>query len=452
MRAQATAGKGAGLTRRGIGRAGLALVAAGGTASVAACGGEVAGSPAPGKSGEPVTLRVNARAGGDEALWKFFEPRLKELQPHVTIQFEGFAGDFSEFLQKVTVLAASGQLGDVIYHTTTSGLFDVLIGAKLLRSMDDLVRADKYDAKVFYRPGIDLLTRDGKLYGLPNTCQPGSVVVYYNKLQLEREGVPLPTPESMPDDLVNGARRLTKPDVWGFAPDLSANGVLAMVQSFGGRWLSKDGKKAELNAPGTRQALTHLADLLHRHKVAPPPGAVQGGALGGFLAGKVAMFAGSTSDATRLLAQTDVEVGTSLLPRVRRDLPRGIMRVDGYSVSANTKHAREAWEAVKFVAGPEGSVLRADVPGGSGTLGCTPSAWSNPDVLRKRGTMQQLYVRALGEAEVNIMAGNFRNDEWQTAMAQRLDPVWKGEAQVSEALLLDLQQAVQVVLDKPKAG
>ena len=104
-----------------------------------------------------------------------------------------------------------------------------------------------------------------------------------------------------------------------------------------------------------------------------------------------------------------------------------------------------------MVAGQEGSLIRADVPGGSGTLGCTPSAWSNPEVLRKRGTMQQMFVRVLGESEVNLMAGNYRNDEYQQAMTQRLDPVWKGEAQINDALMLDLQQAVQVVLDKPKA-
>ncbi len=49
-----------------------------------------------------------------------------------------------------------------------------------------------------------------------------------------------------------------------------------MVQAYGGRWLSKDGKKAELNSPATRQALTALADLIRRHKVAPAPGLVQG--------------------------------------------------------------------------------------------------------------------------------------------------------------------------------
>jgi multiple sugar transport system substrate-binding protein len=440
------------VTRRAFGSAGLG----GGAWFLAACG---AGSSTGGNTGalkastQPVTLRLNARSGGDEALWKFLEPKLKEKLPNVTIQVEGFPGDFTQYLQKVTVLASSGQLGDVIYSTTTSGLFDVLYTAKLLRPLDDLVRADKYDLKVFYRPGTDLLTRDGKLYGLPNTCQPGSVVLYYNKPLLERQGAPLPTPEWTPDAALDAARRVSRPDdVWGYVPDLGAQGVIAMVQAFGGRWLSKDGKKSELGAPATRQALVYLADLIHRNKVAPLPGAIQGGTLNGFLAGKVGMFVGSTSDATRLQAQKDVEVGTSLLPRVRRDLPRGIMRVDGYSVTAAGKYPREAWEAIKYVTGPEGSLLRADVPGGSGTLGCTPSAWSNSDVLKSRGIMQQMYVRVLGEAEVNIMAGNYRNDEYQQVITQKLAPVWRGEAQVTDGLMQDLHQSVQVVLDKPHIG
>jgi multiple sugar transport system substrate-binding protein len=420
----------------------------------AACGGAAQDSGVPKASTQPVTLRLNVRTGGDEALWKYFEPKLKEKQPNVSYAVEGFPGDFTGYLQKVTVLAASNQLGDIIYNTTTSGLFDVLQTAKLLRPVDDLVKTDKYDLKVFYRPGTDLLTREGKLYGLPNTCQPGSVVIYFNQKMLQGEGVSATNPDWTPDEALTAARRLTKGagDVWGLGVDTAAQGILAWIQAFGGRWLSKDGKKAELNTPATRQALTYVQDLIQRNKVSPPPGAVQGGNIMGLLTGKVAMVIGSTSDATRLTSQTDVTVGTTLIPRVRKDVPRGIMRVDGYSLGTTTKYPREGWEAVKFVTGPEGSVLRADVPGGSGTLGCTPNAWSNPAILQQRGTMQQMYVRVLGESEVNIMAGNYRNDEYQQAMTQRLDPVWKGEAQITDALMQDLQQAVQVILDKPKVS
>ena len=437
-----------GTTRRralgGLGATGAGLLGI-------ACGGTAQESAVPKASTGPVTLRLNVRAGNDEALWKFFEPKLKEKQPNVSYAVEGFPGDFTGYLQKVTVLAASNQLGDVIYHTTTSGLFDVLQTAKLLRPVDDLVKTDKYDLKVFYKPGYELLTREGKLYGLPNTCQPGSVVVYFNTRLLQAEGVSAANPDWTPEEALTAARRLTKaPDGWGLGVDTSANGLLAWIQAFGGRWLSKDGKKAELNTPATRQALTFVQDLMHRNKVTPLPGAVQGGNIMGFLTGKVAMFVGSTSDATRLTSQTDVQVGTTLLPRVRKEVPRGIMRVDGYSLGATTRAAREGWEAIKLVTGPEGSILRADVPGGSGTLGCTPNAWTTPSIMQQRGTMQQMYVRVLGESEVNIMAGNYRNDEYQQAMIQRLDPVWKGEAQINDALMQDMQQAVQLILDKPK--
>src|SRR6266542_573427 len=236
-----------------------------------ACGGTAQDSSAPKASAQPVTLRLNVRTGGDEALWKFLEPKLKEKQPTVSYAVEGFPGDFTGYLQKVTVLAASNQLGDIIYNTTTSGLFDVLQTAKLLRPVDDLVKTDKYDFKVFYRPGIDLLTREGKLYGLPNTCQPGSVVVYFNQKMLQGEGVGATNPDWTPDEALTAARRLTKGtgDVWGLGVDTAAQGILAWIQAFGGRWLSKDGKKAELNTPATRQALVYLQDLIQRNKVAP---------------------------------------------------------------------------------------------------------------------------------------------------------------------------------------
>jgi ABC-type glycerol-3-phosphate transport system substrate-binding protein len=106
--------------------------AAGGGAFLAACAtpGGSSATGAPAASTQPVTLRLNVRAGGDEALWKFLEPQLKAKLPHVSYAVEGFPGDFTQYLQKVTVLAASNQLGDVIYSTTTSGLFDVLLSAR----------------------------------------------------------------------------------------------------------------------------------------------------------------------------------------------------------------------------------------------------------------------------------------------------------------------------------
>src|SRR5687768_18062646 len=103
------------LSRRRLVAAGAAL-----SPTVIACGA-AQDTGAPKASTQPVTLRLNVRAGGDEALWKFLEPKLKEKQPNVSYAVEGFPGDFTGYLQKVTVLAASNQLGDVIYNTTTSG-------------------------------------------------------------------------------------------------------------------------------------------------------------------------------------------------------------------------------------------------------------------------------------------------------------------------------------------
>jgi multiple sugar transport system substrate-binding protein len=228
-----------------------------------------------------------------------------------------------------------------------------------------------------------------------------------------------------------------------------------MIQAFGGRWLSADGKRADLNRPETRQAITYMADLINRYQVAPAPSAASaafpgGNPLTGFLAGMAAMIVGVTTNTNDVLAATQVQVGTSLLPRVRPNLPRGITRVDGWSVTAGSRYPREAWEVCKFIAGPEGSLARADAPGQAGALGCTMTAWSDPRTLARLGPMQPMLARALDESEVNILAANYRNDEWQQVLNQKLAPVWTGEVQVTGALVEDLQQSIQAVLDKPK--
>ena len=85
-----------GTRRRLLGR-GAGGAAAGGLL-LAACAtpGGTATSGAPAASTQPVTLRLNVRAGGDEALWKFLEPQLKTRLPHVSYAVEGIAGDFTQ--------------------------------------------------------------------------------------------------------------------------------------------------------------------------------------------------------------------------------------------------------------------------------------------------------------------------------------------------------------------
>jgi multiple sugar transport system substrate-binding protein len=411
----------------------------------------------PALSKEPVTIHTDGMASY-APFWEFLIPRFTAKFPSVAVQAEGVATLNVDYQAKVTAMAAGGQLGDALYFTTVTGHFDVLVATQQLRALDDLARASDFDLKAFYKASTDAVTRAGKLYGLPNVSHPANCILYYNTQMLANTGVAAPTPEWTPDDALAAARRLTQPDrgIWGYQCPATAPMTEAMIQAFGGRWLSADGKRSELSTAQAQQGIAYMADLFNRHQVAAPPSVItatfpKGDPVFGITSGMVGMYIGITTNANDMLAAApQVEVGTSLLPRVRPGLPRGLMRVDGFGVTTSSKHPREAWELVKYVTGPEIALARAQVPGQQGAFGSVVSAWNDPGLMTKRGVMQQMFARVMGEAETFPIAWNFRNQECEDVLTQKLAPAWSGQTPVSNALMNDLQQTTQATLDKPK--
>lgn len=73
-------------------------------------------------------------------------------------------------------------LGDIVLtylNTTTEHL------KKVLLPLDDIIASTGFDTSVFWPAIMQALSVDGKLYALPNHCDYGTVVYYFNKTLYE---------------------------------------------------------------------------------------------------------------------------------------------------------------------------------------------------------------------------------------------------------------------------
>ena len=98
----------------------------------------------------------------------------------------------ADYWTKMLALHASDQLGDLAYGWNSQGHLASWAHKGLARSLDDLVRADKFDLAQFYPGAIEADRWEGKLWALPTVGHPGEVTLFYNMNLLDAAGVKYP--------------------------------------------------------------------------------------------------------------------------------------------------------------------------------------------------------------------------------------------------------------------
>src|SRR5207245_2197044 len=99
----------------------------------------------------------------------------------------------------------------------------------IIRSLDDLVKADKFDTTQYYPAALGAGQWEGKLFGMPFKIHPGPCIVYYNVNAVNEAGVKMPEKQFASwDDLLRAAKQLTKPgsgriDRYGFYSGMTSN-------------------------------------------------------------------------------------------------------------------------------------------------------------------------------------------------------------------------------------
>src|SRR5262249_24538863 len=120
-------------------------------------------------SGGP-ELQVSTRGSTDGDIMEKSVVAFQQ-QTGIKIKHVSYGGEH-DYWSKVQALHATGQVADVIWAST--GNLHNFANRGILSELDSLIAADKYDLSDYILAGLQSLSLNGKLYGMPWGGHPGN--------------------------------------------------------------------------------------------------------------------------------------------------------------------------------------------------------------------------------------------------------------------------------------
>lgn len=433
-----------GVTRR-------AWVAGAGALSIGVVGAACAPSPqrqeaAP--SAQPVELLVQSRRAGsgisEVEYWEKVVARFNERQRKSRAKFEAFPPD-----KGPVVLAVAGALGDVVRLGGWGGQYPEMAVRGFLKDVGPYIQRDRFDLKQFYAASIETLKLRNKQFGLPHVAHPGFSGQYVNLDALAQAGIPEPNDASWTlTDLENLGKRLATSGRsadsgrWVAWPPTQLQHVLVAARAFGGELISRDGKRSLVAEPAAVEGIQYIADLIAKHRLAPPPGTLQGAAVNNFIQGNVAitwwnMFI------TRTLEQQGQGLRWKVLLAPKGPKGRGIfMTTDPAAVGSGSKSPDQSFEMLKHVLSKESNFDWYDM---TGNPGGRVDFWNDRRITDEPAG--KVFARAIAESAPLNHVDNGLGDEHNQVVTQALNAIWSGKASVKDAAEA-ARRAAQEIMDR----
>ena len=317
-------------------------------------------------SGAPVTITYGFW-GDDvrqEKFQKLADAMAKDL-PNIKIEFQRKPWD--QYWESLEVQVAGGISPDLsfmnpeyLYHFWKAGA---------LLEVTDLVQRDQLNMSDWVADGGETRIQ-GRQFGMPFTN--GIEIFYYNVDMFDKAGLGYPTKDWTWDDVLSAAKALTSGEgaaqqygIWvdnsmeqGWGPLALGNRGWpfsgAVFTDKGGYFDASKGVKLTLDSPELGAALKWWVANICELKVQPNAGSfsLAPGLNLAFQSGQIGMFIGGTF-ATPSVAQSKFNWNVGYIPKSpttkeRRSPSLAIMNV----IFKDTKHPEEAWQVLKWYAGP----------------------------------------------------------------------------------------------------
>ena len=355
------------------------------------------------------------------------------------------------FLDKLTALVAGGTPPDVAEIMP----WDVpqFQSKKTLLNLSPFIKRDKYDLGDFFAAGFDQYrwTADGKpggtigadLWGVPRDFPTRALG--FNADLFQAAGVKLPAsvwtdaawnPQAFLDAALRVTKRGEGPNgvsVWGWNGHEGLQEWMPWVFNFGGEFVSPDGKESRFDNQKTIDAFQFLADLQHKHKVAPTPQqrATEGAMNTNFFTGRLAMhhFGPAQLGNYRSAVQGfnfDVAVWPhAVMPGT------AVGSGSGWLGMANGRDPEGSWLLLQHLLSPE--TQKTDAEAGSG-------------VPARKSTMEQVFIKQPAPPKnVKVFMDNAQIarivpqvPQWTPMMDvvnKELPALWRGEKTAREVCL-----------------
>ncbi len=311
---------------------GLAIAAVA-LSALAGCGNAATQTP------QKVTITFQHQFGDAESQ-KFAELVARFEAANPNIEVKTIRDNDKSYYDKLVTTILGGSAPDIARVEPPKAA--QYIAAGYAAPIDQYVSSQ--DRQQFFPGTVQPLTKDGKLYGLPQDV--AVLVLYYRTDLFQAAGISGP-PQTW-DELLTDAKLLTK------APDRYGIGLFGGWGAFefypwfwqaGGEMLKQQGGKTVVafNSPEGVAALQFWTDLENKYKVMPPGAATlaEDDVKGPFIAGKLAMFtSGSWSSDSLKKAGIDGKWAVAPLPKGQQ--AASVLGGMDLIMLAQSKHKAEA--------------------------------------------------------------------------------------------------------------
>ncbi len=335
-------------------------------------------SPAP---SAPVTLRADVLNYGWSRLAQEMTPVFQETFPHIRIEWRSLS-DWREYPERIAILRASGQLGDLI-ESPSRALTAAWAEDGVIADLGPLMEADGLDTRGIFPGALEAYRWRGSQVGLPVVAHGGEHVLLYDQDLFDQAALPYPDAQSSLEELTEAAERLARPLEGFYGHILTAHlpEGLPLLRAFGADLIEPDDLHCALDAPQGRAFFHWLYRQIREVGAAPKPAALGRGPVAMWQAGRVAMLRTTLRQAVALAAlQPKRRIGVLPLPSMTGvgAAPAVITGV-GYCIPATSRHPIEALQWIKFMLTSEiGARLFAE---GYAEPGSRQASWRDPRVL-----------------------------------------------------------------------
>ena len=405
-----------------------------------------------------VTIRVHMVKKSDVSDW--IEKGLAQnidnwKDKNITVTLETIPGWTPEYIPKILSMVSASQIGDALWYPPRHRSH-IAWGTQynVVRDLNPIAQAQKYDMKQFFPGALENSTFEGKTYWMTYISEPVVPVIAYNKTKVKAFGLPTPTDEMTFDDLAAWAKQGTKDNTFGYYRGDAGNTAFGggpYFRQWGVEPVDKAGKKATFmdTKDAFIAALKFRYDLMNTLKVSPTPagGTINAAELFGgqkVLAADIWPFRIQVYPATF----KDFEIGFFLTPTVKKgDKRRTMLNEHVFGITQATKQPEAAFTFLTWICGKEMNV-QALIQGDKGPI-ARVDVWEDQRLYDKIPDYKKL--KPLMESiESDYVVGNFRGEEFDSAFAQAYDAMELGKSQ-PDAAAAEIQKLCQAVLDKQPA-
>ncbi len=383
--------------------------------------------------------------------------RFAAKYPNITVKREEMPQ--TDFWIKITAEIAGGQCPDVISLPYLEQAV-TFAGKGLLEPLDAYIDGSSgLDRKDWIPELSNMGVYGGKQLVLPVALM--TTGLGYNKDMFDKAGVAYPTANWTWDDMLAAAKKLTLDDKGRNAGDPAFNpdkivqwGIYTWwwnsdfdlyLWTFGGNWLSEDGKTCLLDSPQALAALTFYGDLTQKYHVAPylrelapahgHPAMMQKQVAMAFIdIGNIALVDGA-----------GINWGMAPIP-FKKDVGKraAFLYGDGVAILKGAQNKAAGWELAKWLAGPDMDPQLAKAGYGFPPYKSAMARLAfSPKVNVLLDMVQKGWTRAIRATDYQGMVVTPCNTLMESALAKGSRPDYKALLQQATA------QCTQAIQDAP---